>query len=74
MQTEACLTQYVLMSHKDGLVNLSLSGPTSLVCGEENFNSHLFAPPLAHAHLAIASFAYLLHNLDLFGYCSLHLW
>lgn len=70
---ETSLTQYVLMSHQDGLVDLSLSEPTGLLSGEENFHSHFFSPPPAHPHLSIPSLAYLLHHLNLLGYRSLHL-
>lgn len=70
---ESALTQYVLMSHQDSLVDLSLSEPTGLLSGEENFHSHFFSPPLAHPHLSIPPLAYLLHHLNLLGYCSLHL-
>lgn len=61
------------MSHQDGLIDLSLSGPTGLVGGEEHFDGNLFAPPLSHPHLSIAALAYLLYHLDLFGYRSLYL-
>lgn len=72
-QTEISRTQNVLVSHQDGLIDLSLSGPTGLVGGEEHFDGNLFAPPLSHPHLSIAALAYLLHHLDLLGYGSLHL-
>lgn len=72
-KTETSLTQYVLVPHEDGLVNLSLSEPTGLLGGKENFNGHFFSPPSAHPHLSVPPLAYLLHHLDLLGYRSLHL-
>lgn len=61
------------MSHQNSLVNLSLSEPTGLLSGEENFNGNILCPPSAHPHLSIPPLAYLLHHLDLLGYRSLHL-
>lgn len=67
------LTQDVLVSHQHGLVDLRLSGPTGLIGGEEDFDSHLLSPPSAHPHLPVAALPDLLHHLDLLGDRPLHL-
>lgn len=67
------LTENVLVSHQDGLVDLRLSGPTGFIGGEENFDGHLLSPPPAHPHLSVAPLPDLLHHLDLLGYRPLHL-
>lgn len=66
-------TQDVVMSHQESLIYFSLSEPTLFFCGEENFNSHSLAPPLAHPDLPVSPFSNLFHHLDLLGDGPLHL-
>lgn len=61
------------MSHQEGLINLSLSEPTLLLRGEEDFDGHSLLSPFAHPHLSVTPFADLLHHLNLLGNGSLHL-
>lgn len=69
----AVLTQYVLVSHEDSLVDLCLSEPAGLLGGEEHFDSHSLSSPATHPHLPVAALTYLLHHLNLLGYGALHL-
>lgn len=61
------------MSHQESLIYFSLSEPALFFCGEENFNSHSLAPPLAHPDLPVSPFSDLFHHLDLLGDGPLHL-
>ena len=72
-QPLSLLTQYVLVSHEDSLVNLSLSEPAGLFGGEEDFDGHPLSSPLAHPHLSVAALSNLLNHLNLLGYGALHL-
>lgn len=67
------LTEDVLVSHQDRLIDLSLTEPAGLLAGEEDFDGHLLASPAAQPHLAIATFPNLTNHLDLLGDGPLHL-
>lgn len=67
------LTQDVVVSHQEGLVDLRLSEPALLLRGEEDLDGHPLPPPLAHPHLPVSALADLLDHLDLLGDGSLHL-
>lgn len=67
------LTQDVVVSHQEGLVDLRLSEPALLLCGEEDLDGNPLPPPLAHPHLPVSALADLLDHLDLLGDGSLHL-
>lgn len=67
------LTQYVIMSHQERLIYFSLPEPALFFRGEENFNGHSLAPPLAHPDLPVSPFTNLFHHLDLLGDGPLHL-
>lgn len=67
------LTQDVLVSHQEGLVDLGLSEPALLLRGEEDFHGHPLPSPLAHPDLPVSTFADLLHHLNLLGDGPLHL-
>lgn len=67
------LTQYIVMSHQEGLIYFSLSEPALFLCGEEDFNSHSLSSPLAHPDLSVSPFSNLLNHLNLLGDCALNL-
>lgn len=67
------LTEDVLVSHQDCLIDLRLTEPAGLLAGEENFDGHLLASPAAQPHLAVATFSDLTNHLDLLGDGPLHL-
>lgn len=72
-EPSAELTQDVVVSHQEGLVDFRLSEPALLLRGEEDLDGHPLAPPLAHPHLPIPALPDLLDHLDLLGDGSLHL-
>lgn len=67
------LTQNIFMPHQNSLIDFCLSKPAGFFGGEENFDSHFFSSPLSHPNLPIATFANLLHHLNLFCYSPLYL-
>lgn len=70
---DVSLTQDVVVSHQEGLVDLGLSEPALLLGGEEDFHRHPLPSPLAHPDLSVSTFADLLHHLNLLGDGPLHL-
>lgn len=73
IQNYNLLTEDVVVSHQESLIDFSLSEPALFFCGEENFNSHSLAPPPAHPDLPVSPFSDLFHHLDLLGNGPLHL-
>lgn len=67
------LTQNIFMPHQNSLIDFCLSKPAGFFGGEENFDGHFFSAPLSHPNLPIATFANLLHHLNLFCYSPLYL-
>lgn len=67
------LTEYVVMSHQEGLIDFRLSEPTLFLGGEEDFDCHPLSSPLAHPDLSVSPFSNLLDHLYLLGDGSLHL-
>lgn len=67
------LTQYIVMSHQEGLIDFGLSEPALLLRGEEDLNGHSLASPLAHPDLSVSPFSNLLDHLNLLGDSALHL-
>ena len=72
-QYKPARTQYVVVPHEEGLVDLRLPEPALLLGGEEHLDGHPLAPPAAHPHLPVAPLPHLLHHLDLLGDGALHL-
>ena len=67
------LTKDVFMAKQNCLVELGLSEPARLLCGEEYLDSHVLSTPFALPHLAVSSFTNTLYQVYLLGNCSLNL-
>lgn len=67
------LTKNVFMAQQHCLVELGLSEPAGLLCGEENLDRHVLPSPFPFPYLTIASFANAANKVNLLGDCSLNL-